>query len=294
MTGVYARLRLKKRTSINSNSNFHKEKEMADFRKWLLAFAVVALLFSLGTSPAYAQPNQAAFSCVANAGVPPLVRAEGITELVGDLILNCNNGTPTPAGQPVPLSNVQIFLNTNVTSRLYTGNISEAIMTIDEPYAFGQAGNSANPGPLATTPGVNAPLIQLGCQAVNSTNCAITGTGGGVGNTGPYNGTAGRFNVFQGSQNGASQVVWLGVPIDAPGTTGTRVIRITNVRANACQLGVSSTLIPTQIVMFIAVNGSQQVTSIIRNRPWRSYSRVWLSARRMPALCSATTSTAIS
>jgi len=239
---------------------------MADFRKWLLAFAVVALLFSLGTSPAYAQPNQAAFSCVANAGVPPLVRAEGITELVGDLILNCNNGTPTPAGQPIPLSNVQIFLNTNVTSRLYTGNISEAIMTIDEPYPFGQAGNSANPGPPATTPGVNAPLVQTGCQAINSLNCAITGTGGGVGNTGPYNGVAGQlsagphYNVFQGSQNGASQVVWLGVPIDAPGTTGTRVIRITNVRANACQLGVSSTLIPTQIVMFIAVNGSQQVT----------------------------------
>ena len=30
--------------------------------------------------------------------------------------------------------------------------------------------------------------------------------------------------------------------------------------ANACQLGTSSTLIPTQIVMFISVNGSQQVT----------------------------------
>jgi len=52
----------------------------------------------------------------------------------------------------------------------------------------------------------------------------------------------------------------LGVPIDAPGTAGQRVIRITNVRANAFQLGVSSTLIPTQITMYIAVNGSQQVT----------------------------------
>jgi len=69
---------------------------MADFRKWLIAFAAVALLLSLGTS-AYAQ-NNPAFNCVANAGLPPIVRAEGITELVGDLILNCNNGTPTPAG----------------------------------------------------------------------------------------------------------------------------------------------------------------------------------------------------
>ncbi len=55
MTSVYSRLRLKKRTSINSISDFHKEKEMADFRKWLLAFAVVALLLGLGSSTAYAQ-----------------------------------------------------------------------------------------------------------------------------------------------------------------------------------------------------------------------------------------------
>ncbi len=50
MTSVNSRLRLKKRTSINSISIFHKEKEMADFRKWLLAFAVVALLLGMGTS----------------------------------------------------------------------------------------------------------------------------------------------------------------------------------------------------------------------------------------------------
>jgi hypothetical protein len=58
-----------------------------------------------------------------------------------------------------------------------------------------------------------------------------------------------------------SQVTWLGVPIDAPGTNGqTRIIRITNVRGNACQLGLSSTLVPTQIVGFIAINGSQFIT----------------------------------
>ena len=231
---------------------------MADIRKGLLAFAIVALLLSLGSS-AYAQGNAPAFACTANAGVPPIVRAEGITELVGDLLLNCTGGTSTPTGQPIPLSNVQIFLNTNVTSRLYnTAGLSEAILTIDEPFPAG----ASNPS-TATSP-VGAPQVQLGCQAVNNTNCAITGTAvggiGGVGATGPYNGSAGHYNVFQGSVNGPSQVIWLGVPIDAPGTTGTRVIRITNIRANACQLGVSSTLIPTQIVEFIAINGSQQVT----------------------------------
>jgi hypothetical protein len=252
MTSDYSRLRLKKRTSINSISIFHKEKEMADFRKWLLAFAVVALLLGMGTS-AYAQ-NTPAFACTANAGVPPIVRAEGIAELVGDLILNCTGGTFTPAGLPIPQSNVQIFLNTNITSRTYAGNLSEAILTIDEPFPAGTQ------VPVTATSSTGAPTTQLGCQAINSANCLILSLGAGVGATGSYNGTAGHYNIFQGSQNGPSQVVWLGVPIDAPATSGTRVIRITNVRANACQLGVSSTLIPTQISMFIAVNGSQQVT----------------------------------
>jgi hypothetical protein len=246
---------LKKRTSINSISIFHKEKEMADFRKWLLAFAVVALLLGMGTS-ASAQTLNAAFACTANAGVPPIVRAEGITELVGDLILNCTGGTFTPAGQNIPQSNIQIFLNTNVTSRSYAGGLSEAILTIDEP--FPSAGETPTPASAGAATG--SALNQLGCQAINSANCAIISLGAGVGATGSYNGTAGHYNVFQGMQNGPSQVVWLGVPIDAPGSAGTRVIRITNVRANACQLGVSSTLIPTAISMFIAVNGSQQVT----------------------------------
>jgi hypothetical protein len=270
---------LKKITSINSKTKLHKEKEMADFRKWLMAFAIVALMLGLQVS-GNAQTLGSAFTCVANAGVPPIVRSEGVTELVGDLLLNCNGGTPTVATTvvqtaegpttvpvPIPLSNVQVFLNTNITSRLLnSSNYSEATLTIDEPFPGGQP-----PVPGTAQPVTGATQAQLACAAVNSTNCAINGvatpSGAGidgvraaVGINGPYNGTTGHYNIFQGLQNGANSVVWLGVPIDAPGTTGTRVIRITNIRANACQLGVSSTLIPTQIVAFISVNGSQQVT----------------------------------
>jgi len=78
----------------------------------------------------------------------------------------------------------------------------------------------------------------------------------GVPSPSPY---AGEANVFTGIQNAANSIIWLGVPIDAPGTAGERVIRITNVRVNAAQLGVSSTFVPTSITMFIAINGSQQV-----------------------------------
>jgi len=218
-----------------------------DFRKLFPAFAVVALAFG-AASTANAQ-QVAAFSCVGNAGVPPIVRAEGLTELVGDLVLNCTGGTPTAAGSPVPQANVQIFLNTNVTSRLVSDPWSEALLMIDEPGAAAQRYCSVNGG------------------------CAITGVGAAAGSDGivdgvDYDQTSGSGgtvpNVYQGRNAGANSIVWLGVPIDPPGTNATRVIRITNIRANANQLGVSSTLIPTQIVMFVSVTGT---TSVPINNP---------------------------
>jgi len=50
----------------------------------------------------------------------------------------------------------------------------------------------------------------------------------------PANQTSGK-NVVQGAQ-GANQVVWSGVPIDPPGTTGSRTLRLTNIRVNATQV----------------------------------------------------------
>ena len=117
---------------------------MADFRKWFFAFAVVALLLGLGTT-ANAQIGLSGptFACTANAAVPPVVRAEGLTELVGDLTLNCTGGTPTAAGANIPLSNVTVFLNAAVTSRLVgAGSLSEATLMIDEPHAVLEIGRA--------------------------------------------------------------------------------------------------------------------------------------------------------
>src|ERR1035438_10630698 len=70
MTVVESRLRVKQRTSINSLSIFHKEKEMADFRKWFLAFAVVALLLGMGsTANAQIGLQTTALNCNANAEI---------------------------------------------------------------------------------------------------------------------------------------------------------------------------------------------------------------------------------
>lgn len=229
---------------------------MADFRKWFLAFAVVALLLGMGSSAnAQIGLQTPAFNCTANAGNPTIVRAEGLTELVGDMLLNCNGGTPTLLGAAIPLSNVTIFLNTNITSRIIgSGSLSEATLLIDEPHP---APGVAIPDNSVVLPPAGSPLQELCTENGQGNACPETGTFVGVPSPSPY---ATQPNVFSGQQNSASSVVFLGVPIDAPGTAGQRVIRITNVRANAFQLGVSSTLIPTQITMYIAVNGSQQVT----------------------------------
>lgn len=221
------RLRLKS-TFINSNPHLHKEKEM-NFRKAILLLAALVLLTGLVS----AQTNP--LSCTANAGVPPLARAEGVAEEVGQVIIDCRGGTSTANGVTIPTINVQIFLNTNVTSRLITStdgtieNDSEAVLMIDEP--------------------------QPGNQFVATTNPPYTGTVAGWGG-GIYAPSASRPNMFLGQQAGSNSIVWLNVPFDPPGTTPNRVIRLANVRANANQLGVSSTLIPTAINMFISISGT--------------------------------------
>jgi len=241
----------------------HKEKEMAEFRRGLIAFAVVALLLVLGSS-AYAQN----VNCVANTANPTTVRAEGVTELTGDAYITCTGGTPTAAGVAIPLYTITILLNTNVTSRLMTGTsstggVSEAVLAIDDPFPLGGTQIPASATRVSSTTGVATPAgqPQLGCVANAQTACPTVGTGGGYGSGGPYNGAAGFPNVFQGTWNPAlpQAITWAGVPIDAPGST-TRTIRITNVRANACQLGVSSTLIPAQITELITITGSQTIT----------------------------------
>jgi len=236
------RLRLKKRTSINSLiKDFHKEKEMVDFRKWFPALAVVAVV--LGSAASASAQVTPSLSCTSNAGATPLVRAEGIAELVGDVVLNCTGGTVTAPGATVPQVNIQVFLNTNITSRLVSDPLSEALILIDDPAPSQQV--TCIPGVTALPPGL----------AASGTTCPVAGVGG----SGVNFRTSGVPNVFQGRNAGTSALQWLGVPVDPPGTTGTRTIRITNVRANASQLGTSSTLIPTQIQMFISVTPPQSL-----------------------------------
>jgi hypothetical protein len=199
-----------------------------------LFMKLLAALLLLTAVAAYAQPA----SCTPTVSVVPSVRAEGLADYVGDLVLVCTGGTPTPAGSPVPMVNLILTLNTFLTSKLLAPNWSEALVLVDEP------GSGISPG----TP-------QLACGAAGTVEtfpgvCAITGTGTGAG---VYSGTGARANVFQGRQSANNQVMW-SLPMDAPAAGGLRLFRMTNVRANDAALGVPPTP-PANVVYAVALTG---------------------------------------
>jgi hypothetical protein len=239
-----------KRTSINSIPKIHKEKEMADFRKWLFALAVVALLAGL-TVPASAQISTTPI-CSSQVATNYLARAEGYTEQVGDLVVTCTGGVPTTAGQPVPQADITVFLSQNVTSRIVgtgggAGTFLDALLIIDEP-------DSAN-NPATQLLNCGAPTA-LDNQTVNGAGpgvCEIVSTGSA---SQTYNGTAAHPNVFQGRAGQTSNsVVFHGVPLDPPGTV-TRILRFTNIRVNANGAGIAQANQTSLITMSISSAGT--------------------------------------
>jgi hypothetical protein len=198
---------------------------------------------------------------------------------VGDIVLSCTGGTPTPAGLPVPQINLTVFLNTNATSLVTEHNpagldFSEALLLVDEPNRGVVGGPPATPllncgnvgapdnGPLG--PGVceitstgNPAQTYDGTPFVPFSNCAIIGaTFVGIANYG-----CGRPNAFQGfvAANPELDNVlnFMGVPFDPPAAGETRTLRITNLRANAAALGGGG---PHSINVDLAVTGSTSMT----------------------------------
>jgi len=239
---------------------------MADFRKCFYALAVVALLAGL-TIPASAQ---GVTTCTNAGSVNAPVRAQAYADYVGDVYLSCTGGTPTPAGSIVQPVNIQVTLNTNITSKLLGTSglgFDEALLIIDDP----------------NTAGVNSNRQILNCGASGAVDTGISGPGvceivapvavpagsltyDGTPGSGTYG--TGRPNVFQGRQGTpqnpgqANSVYFLGVPFDPPGTGTTRTIRITNIRADAEQFGIVSTFLQQSITETITVSGNNLLTIV--------------------------------
>lgn len=253
---------------------------MADFRKWFYALALVALVMGL-TIPASAQIQP--FTCNAQAGVTPTIRYEGYTELVGDLILSCFGGTPTAVNQQVPGVNITLVLNTNITSKLTSGTFDEALLIIDEPNAPGPNSNRPILNCGATGAADSSPSAGPGvCGIISNGNPSQTydGTVNGYGTltcgtTGPAVGTfgCGRPNVYQGREGTQfnpgqyNAVTFNGIPVDPPGTSTTRTLRFTNLRADAEFLNVSSSFSPSTVTVSVSTNGSTSIGINISTQP---------------------------
>ena len=181
---------------------------MADFRRWILAFAALVLI--LGSAvPASAQNG---LVCTASAAVTPTLRHEGFTELTGDILLTCTGApgaTPTPAGTIIPQADISVSLSAPVTSRLMGGDTTDALLLVDDP-APGQQDVCLSP---------DNPTVA----------CQVTGDGGMT-----FKNPA-KYNVFQGINTGGPgsySVTFLGVPVDPP-ASGSLTYRITNIRVDA-------------------------------------------------------------
>ena len=188
--------------------------------KFTLAFTAMAALCL--TASASAQ----ALTCIALPVDNPALRDNGVTERVGDIKILCQGGAPTPAGSPVPHFNLQVFTSpgVNITSRNLGGDVSDALLLFDEPASAalsicGSVSTPADSSPAGT--------------------CSPLGTGNGSGtySGAPKNGaTPGRPNAFIGRFSGPTSVVFSNIPFDPPGSSGPRVMRLTNIRVNASQL----------------------------------------------------------
>lgn len=179
---------------------------MSDFRKLLLAFAVVTL--TAGLANAQATPP---IVCTTSAN-PLTVRTEGLSELTGDVVMRCQGGSILPAGATIPQVNISVTLTTNITSRFVDdgrdGPETEALLFIDDP-----------------APGTQNPCTGSG------TVCTPLYSNGNHGAVTSPTGTGTPINVFQGVRQNDNTIVFLAVPISAPGSQLTRVLRIRNIRA---------------------------------------------------------------
>jgi hypothetical protein len=257
----------------------HKEKEM-NFRRWITALAVLALFAGLANAQiASSTAGTGPFQCTASVAVPPVLRAEGLTELAGDIVLTCTGG-PTPVvGATILTANFTVSFGTNVTSRLLNYNTStsaspvtspltsEALLLIDEPGSGLAIGPTGFTGSTTIGPGAPQTLCMSGGQPASYMGAGAGGcvqyvaqvAGDYVMSSSAGGAYSAPANVYAGVVN-SNQVTFFGIPILPPTSTGvSRVYRMTNIRINANALGASGFTGTFQVQASISISGNTSV-----------------------------------
>jgi hypothetical protein len=266
---------------------------MAALRKTFLAFAAFAAVTTTASS-AFAQTNIIQpFTCSIS-GVPTLMRYQGLTEYLGDIVVTCTGGTPVTANTQVPTANFQVdLLNpTNFTSRLLTNSFlpvnnggfpyTEAMLAINEPVPTAGTNNPSTAG-LSSPYGV---IYQHACPTSNTGTCFNTGTGnggyGGGGSGSSYSpSNHNNFNEFQGylhsvpptplTPGSSKEMRFDGIPMDPPGSTGTIEFRITNLRVDATYFSAAGPGIQVPVYATVTITGTQPPAVQGSNTPLVAY-----------------------
>lgn len=174
----------------------------------------LVFVFVLSAVAAQGQPP---FTCNVGAANVPDLRAEGLAEFPGEVVLNCSGGAPTPAGQPVPIANLTVKYNAPVNVLPIGGGYVGALLSVDEPAA----------AQVRTCNPFQDPWLY---------DCRMTGTG----RAGIYNPAenASTTNTFVARLQGANTLSWQ-FPLDQ----GNHTLRVYNARLNANQLASGGTLL---------------------------------------------------
>jgi uncharacterized protein (TIGR03437 family) len=135
-------------------------------------FAVV-LIFIAGSVASRAQVSP--MTCVASA-VPTIVRAEGHSERVGDIILSC---TGTPGGSVS--GTLTVFLNVNDTNKITPSDTLDAVLSVDTGAGPVSAGASAR---LFNNSGVRFSPINFVLGPTGTASIRITNLRGAASQTG--------------------------------------------------------------------------------------------------------------
>jgi hypothetical protein len=262
-----------------------------NFRRCITALAVLALFAGLASAQILSSTaGTGPFQCTASVAVPPVLRAEGLTELVGDVVLTCTGGAAAGTGNipaagsstPIPTANFVVSFGTNVTSRLLnyntstsastvtSPNTSEALLLIDEPGSGLQIG-SGTPSAWAGSPSNIGPAAP---QTLCANGQPASYMGAGSGGCPQYvmqvggaeyvmSSTAGTYsapaNVYAGVVS-SNQVTFFGIPILPPSSANiSRVYRMTNIRINANALGASGSPGTFQVQASISISSSTSV-----------------------------------
>jgi len=151
------------------------------------------LLAAIGCGPVFAQTGPTV-QCTAANGNAPTLRGEGSNEQVVT-VLTCTGGTPTAAGQPVPLMDITVSFNVPVSNPTVIANSAwvNSYLFIDNP----------------------APSNQNVASIAASSGLSYSGsTVQGVGGAGLDYKSGAVPNVFYGRKNGFNSVTFKGVPFD--------------------------------------------------------------------------------